>query len=128
MIELTIDNQVYQFNFGMGFMRRVNSNIAIPVDGLPNVKKNIGLQYAVAGIIDNDLEVLVNVLDAANEGFSPRVTRAQLDSLIDNPETDVDALFAKVLDFLCSSNATRKITKTMMEEVEKQKQKAAAEN
>lgn len=128
MFELTIENQVYQFNFGMGFMRKVNSNVAIPVDGLPNVKKNIGLQYAVAGIIDNDLEILVNVLDAANEGFSPRVTRAQLDSLIDNPETDVDALFAKVLDFLSSSNATRKITKTMMEEVEKQKQKAAAEN
>ena len=128
MFELTIDNQVYQFNFGMGFMRRVNSDIAIPVDGLPNVKKNIGLQYAVAGIIDNDLEILVNVLDAANEGFSPRVTRAQLDSLIDNPETDVDALFAKVLDFLSNSNATQKITKTMMEEVEKQKQKAAAEN
>lgn len=128
MFELTIDNQVYQFNFGMGFMRKVNSNVAIPVDGLPNVKKNIGLQYAVAGIIDNDLEILVNVLDAANEGFSPRVTRAQLDSLIDNPETDVDALFSKVLDFLCSSNATRKIAKTMMEEVEKQKQKAAAEN
>lgn len=128
MFELTIDNQVYQFNFGMGFMRRVNSDIAIPVDGLPDVKKNIGLQYAVAGIIDNDLEILVNVLDAANEGFSPRVTRAQLDSLIDNPETDVDALFAKVLDFLSNSNATQKITKTMMEEVEKQKQKAAAEN
>lgn len=128
MFELTIDNQVYQFNFGMGFMRKVNSNVAIPVDGLPNVKKNIGLQYAVAGIIDNDLEILVNVLDAANEGFSPRVTRAQLDSLIDNPETDVDALFAKVLDFLSNSNATQKITKTMMEEVEKQKQKAAAEN
>ena len=128
MFELTIDNQVYQFNFGMGFMRKVNSNVAIPVDGLPNVKKNIGLQYAVAGIIDNDLAVLVNVLDAANEGFSPRVTRAQLDSLIDNPETDVDALFAKVLDFLSNSNATQKITKTMMEEVEKQKQKAAAEN
>ena len=128
MFELTIDNQVYQFNFGMGFMRKVNSNVAIPVDGLPNVKKNIGLQYAVAGIIDNDLEILVNVLDAANEGFSPRVTRAQLDSLIDNPGTDVDALFAKVLDFLSNSNATQKITKTMMEEVEKQKQKAVAEN
>ena len=126
MFELTIDNQVYQFNFGMGFMRRVNGNVAIPVDGLPNVKKNIGLQYAVAGIIDNDLEILVNVLDAANEGFSPRVTRAQLDSLIDNPETDVDALFAKVLDFLSNSNATQKITKTMVDEVEKQK--AAAEN
>lgn len=128
MFELTIDNQVYQFNFGMGFMRKVNSNVAIPVDGLPNVKKNIGLQYAVAGIIDNDLEILVNVLDAANEGFSPRVTRAQLDTFIDNPETDIDALFAKVIDFLSSSNATRKITKTMLEEVEKQQQKAAAEN
>lgn len=126
MFELTIDNQVYQFNFGMGFMRKVNSDIAIPVDGLPDVKKNIGLQYAVAGIIDNDLEILVNVLDAANEGFSPRVTRAQLDSMIDNPETDVDALFAKVLDFLSNSNATQKITKTMVDEVEKQK--AAAEN
>lgn len=126
MFELTIENQVYRFNFGMGFMRKVNGNVAIPVDGLPNVKKNIGLQYAVAGIIDNDLEILVDVLDAANEGFSPRVTRAQLDAFIDNPETDIDALFAKVLDFLSNANATRKITKTMVDEVEKQKQKAAA--
>ena len=126
MFELTINNQVYEFNFGMGFMREVNKRIGVPVDGLPDVKKNIGLQYAVAGIIDNDLEVLVDVLDTANKGCSPRVTRNLLDSHIDNEETDIDKLFEDVLDFLKSANATKKVTLELLERVEAEKAAAAA--
>lgn len=126
MFELTINNQVYEFNFGMGFMREVNKHIGVPVDGLPDVKKNIGLQYAVAGIIDNDLEVLVDVLDTANKGCSPRVTRNLLDSHIDNEETDIDKLFEDVLDFLKSANATKKVTLELLERVEAEKAAAAA--
>lgn len=39
MFELTINDTVYQFNFGMGFMREINKRVSAPVDGLKDVKK-----------------------------------------------------------------------------------------
>lgn len=120
MMELTIDEQVYQFNFGMGFLREINKNVEVSIQG-SNTKKNAGLQYAVAGVIDGDLEDLVNVLNAANKGHKPRVTQQKLDDYIDQEDTDVEALFNKVLDFLKKTNATKKVTKDLLEEVEKAK-------
>ena len=120
MFELTINGKVYPFNFGMGFMREINRKVGVPVDGLPNVKKNIGLRYHVAGIIDGDLESLVEVLDAANKNLNPRVQAADLDAYIDDANTDIDALFAEVLDFLSNANATKKTVAEIRENVKKQ--------
>mgnify|MGYP002797765804 CR=1 FL=1 len=120
MMELTIDGQVYQFNFGMGFLREINKKVEVSIQG-SSTKKNAGLQYAVAGVIDGDLEDLVNVLNAANKGQKPRVTQQKLDDYIDQEDTDVEALFDKVLDFLKKNNATKKVSKDLLEEVEKAK-------
>lgn len=120
MFELIINNVVYQFHFGMGFMREINKKVGTPVDGLPDVKKNIGLQYYIAGIIDNDLEALVTVLEVANKNQKPRITPAVLDSYIDDPDTDVDDLFESVLDFLKNANATKKTVASLMNLVEQQ--------
>lgn len=40
MFELTIENEVYQFNAGMGFVKEINKTVQIPVDGAPSVKQN----------------------------------------------------------------------------------------
>lgn len=104
-------------------MREVNKRICAPVDGLKDVNKNIGLQYMIAGILDGDLEALVDVLDAANKGQTPRITKAALDAYIDSEETDIDALFDEVIDFLKSANATKKTTKNLIEAMEEQKKK-----
>lgn len=122
MFELTIDGNVYGFNFGMGFMREMNKRITTPVEGT-NANKNIGLQYAVAGIMDGDVEELVNVLDAANKGFIPRVTRDQLDKYIDDENTDIDVLFETVMDFLKRANATKKTVAQLMKALEEQQKK-----
>jgi hypothetical protein len=121
MLELTINDKVYQFNFGMGFLREVNKQVSVPVDGLPEVKRNIGLRYLVLCMIDGDPEALVDILDAANKGQNPRITRNALDAYLDNPETDVDALSAEVLDFLRSANVTKKTVNTLLDEIEKRK-------
>lgn len=118
MFELTICGQVYQFNFGMGFLRRINKKISVPVDGMPGVKKNVGLRYAIARVIDGDVEGLIEVLDAANEGMNPRLTRNTLDAHIDDEDTDIDALFEDVMGFLGKANATRKETLALMEAAE----------
>lgn len=126
MFELTINGEVYQFNFNMGFMREINRKVNTPVDGLPDVKRNIGLNYYVAGIIENDVEMLVDVLEMANKAQKPRVTRDKLDSYIDDPNTDIDKLFGDVLDFLKNANATKKVVTDILARIEEQK--AAAKN
>ena len=126
MMELTINGEVYQFNFGMGFLREINKRVSVPVD-IPDVKRNIGLSYMISGVIDRDPEDLVSLLEAANKSLTPRVTRDLLDSYIDDPETDIDALFEQVIDFLKSANATKKTTLDLLEEVERQKAKREAE-
>ena len=128
MFELTIEGQVYQFRFGMGFLREINKKVGRPVDGIPDVKQNVGLQFAIAGVIDGDVEELVNVLDVANKTEKPRVTRALLDSYIENEETDVDRLFEEVIDFLKKANATKKTTIGLLETLEAEKAKRAAAN
>lgn len=123
MLELTINGQVYEFHFGMGFMREINKKVGTPVDGLPDVKKNIGLQYMVAGIIDGDVEALTEVLDVANKGKTPRVTKMLLDEYIDNEDTDIDALFESVLDFLKRANATKKTVAGLLAAIEREQAK-----
>ena len=125
MFELTINNTVYQFNFGMGFMREMDKRMTKPIEGMPGKSKNVGLQYAIAGIIDGEIDTLADVLNVANKGFSPRVTSELLDSFIDDENTDIDQLFDDVLGFLKSANATRKTTLMLLEAVEKEKAKQA---
>lgn len=124
MFELTINDVVYKFNFGMGFMREINRKVSVPVDGLPNVKKNVGLQYAVAGIMDGDVEALTDILDAANSGFSPRATKSVIDAYIDDENTNIDQLFLDVLDFLRNNNATKKTVANLDAAIEREKAKA----
>ena len=122
MFELTINGQVYQFNFGMSFLRDANKTVSERINNATDKKKDVGATYMIAGIIDGNLEDLVNVLDLANKGQNPRVTRTLLDSYIDDPDTDIDKLFEDVMDFLKKTNATRKTTVAFLKEVEEQKQ------
>lgn len=126
MFELEIKGQVYQFCFGMGFLREINKRINQPVDGLKDVKKDVGLGYYVLLLIDRDVEALVDVLFAANKGFDRRVTTVLLDSYIDDADTDIEGLFVTVLDFLKQANATKKKTMELVEMAEKEAEKAKA--
>ena len=68
MLELTIKGTVYQFNFDMGFMREMNKRVVAKGDSSTNATKNVGLQFMIGGVMDNDVETLVDVLLA----YAPR--------------------------------------------------------
>ena len=121
MMELTINGQVYQFNFGMGFLREANKTVSEKINNATDKQKDVGATYMIAGIIDGDPEDLVNALDLANKGQSPRVTQALLDSYVESPDTDIDQLFEDVLDFLERANATRKIVERLKKRIEEAK-------
>lgn len=122
MMELTISGQVYQFNFGMGFLREANKTVTEKI-GDSGARKNNGAAYMIAGIMDGDPEDLVNVLDLANKGQNPRVPKALLDSYIENPDTDIDQLFEDTLDFLERANATKKIVERLKKRIEEAEEK-----
>jgi hypothetical protein len=125
MFELTINNEVYQFNFGMGFLREINKRLGKPIDGIPGEKENVGAQFRIAGVIAGECEALADVLETANKGYSPRVTRMLIDNYIDEVE-DIDGLFESVIDFLKSANATKKITVNLLSEYAKALENAKA--
>ena len=121
MMELTINGTVYQFKFGMGFLREANKLTTVPVQGMPGTTKEIGARYLIASVVvDQEPNALVDLLDLANKGENPRVTKAMLDSQIDSEEVDIDELMEKTKDFLSKANATKKAVKEIMKEYEEQ--------
>lgn len=109
MMELTINGTVYQFKFGMGFLREANRLTKIPVQGMPGTTKEIGARYLIASVVvDQEPNALVDLLDLANKGENPRVTKAMLDSYIDSEEVDIDELMEKTKDFYRKQMLPRK--------------------
>lgn len=108
MFELVIKDIAYPLNFGMGFVRKLDKSVNIPVDGLPGVKKDIGLTYAIMSLLDNDIVMLSNVIDIANEGQNPRLTQAAIDAYLEDEGTDIEELFNKILGFFKSANCTKR--------------------
>ena len=108
MFELVIKDVAYPLNFGMGFVRKLDKSVNIPVDGLPGVKKDIGLTYAIMSLMDNDIVMLANVIDIANEGQSPRLTKSAIDAYLEDESTDIEELFNKILGFFKSANCTKR--------------------
>ena len=123
-MELTINGQVYQFNFGMGFMREMNKKVSMPVDGVKDAKKNIGLRYAVAGIMDGDVEALEDLLLVANKGQNPRATTEILDEYIDDPDTDINQLFEDTMGFLKSEMLRRNASRISRRRSRKKKRRS----
>ena len=119
MFELTSENEVYQFNAGMGFVKEINKTVQIPVDGAPSVKQNAGVRYKIGQLLDGDVEALVDVLDVANKGQSLRATRTLLEKYIEDESTDIDKLFEDVLNFLSNANCTKKAVRELREVAEK---------
>lgn len=120
MFELTINNTVYQFNFGFGFLRDINKTYK-SVDEKTRQERELGLQYNIASLIDGDVEAIVTILDIANKGCDPRITRQDIEKYIEDENTNIDDLFDTVMDFLSKANCTKKEVRKFMENLEELK-------
>ena len=128
MFELTINDTVYPFRFGMGFLREINKRVEMTFDEDTGAKRNIGLYYTIIDLMDGVLETLEDVLLAANQGEQPRLWRTALDAYLEDEDTDVDQLFADVLDFFERANCTKNTLTKVREFVEKRQAEQAAQN
>lgn len=125
MFEITINDKVYSFSFGIGFVREINKRNTQTVNG---ITKDVGLQFAIASVIDRDLLDIVDILLVANKAAGgERISSKTLDAYIDDESTDVDALCAEILDFFEHSNAVKptlvKVKELIAAQQEKSEQK-----
>lgn len=111
MLELTINDTTYQFNFNIAFMRTMNKTHKEASKELfgENARANGGLAVAMMSVfLDDDIDELITMLDEANKGMEPRIKKVEIEKFIDDPDTDLDELLESVKNSLSSSNATKK--------------------
>ena len=118
MFTLDINGKELTLSFGMAFVRDINETVKQPIDGAPGVYAKRGLAFAIGSIIDGDVEVLADVLYMAAKHADKKVTRSDIDALLEDENTDIEGLFEQVLDFFEKSNCTAKQTKEMLKAVQ----------
>ncbi|WP_278849712.1 tail assembly chaperone [Thomasclavelia spiroformis] len=124
-MELTINGKVYQFKASIAFMRLANNLVEEKVDNT-NLAQKVGLRYLIAGLIDGDVEQLINALDFMNTGFDQRLTRKEIEDFIEDENVDVDGIFEMVLDFLSKANVSKRTYNALMEQVNREKARIKA--
>ena len=111
-MEIEVNGEIYQLVAGFGFLHEVNKKLSIDV---PNTgtKKEVGLKYMVASIIDGDIDALADCIFYMNIGQSPRLKKAQVESYLEDVE-DIDKVFEDVINFLSQGNACKKEVKPLL--------------
>lgn len=118
--EIEMNGTMYAFNFGMGFLKAINSRATEKVPN-SNYSVNVGAKYLMAQVMSDDVEALCDVLMTANKGENPRLTQKELETYIEDEATDIEALFAQVVDFFGKANATKMIYKELQSLTEMEK-------
>ena len=118
--EIEMNGTPYAFNFGMGFLKAINSRATEKVPN-SNYSVNVGAKYLMAQVMSDDVEALFDVLMTANKGENPRLTQKELETYIEDETTDIEALFAQVVDFFGKANATKMIYKELQSLTEMEK-------
>lgn len=106
MFELTINGEVYQFKFGMRFVREMNKRVTRKIEGLED-EEQIGLSMYIARVLDQNLDALYDVLFEANAGQTPRLKQPAFDEWIEDENTDIEEVFKQVQGFFEKSNCTK---------------------
>ena len=120
-MELIINEKVYNFKFGIGFVRHLDGKSSIKQDGI-----QIGLETLIPNLLTGNTVTLSDCLFVANMTEKPRITQDQLDNYIDDEETNIDSLFDDVLEELKKSNATKKKAEKLLEDYQKEQERLEA--
>lgn len=111
-MEIEVNGEIYKLVAGFGFLHEVNKKLAVDVQST-GTKKEIGLKYMVASIIEGDIDALVDCIFYMNSGQSPRLKKQQIESYLEDVE-DIDKVFEDVINFLSHANVCRKEVMQLM--------------
>ena len=122
MYDIEINGTSYPVKFGMYFISEINKRVTVAMDAWGGKEENVGLNYYIAKLMDGDLEALQQILFVANKTESPKLDISTLNNWFEDENTDIDAIFKQVTDFLSEANCTKKTYRTVKKAVEEQNQ------
>nr|DAI14669.1 MAG TPA: tail assembly chaperone [Caudoviricetes sp.] len=111
-MQLEINGTTYEFRFGIGFMKEIQSrykemasiSVAIPS----------GFKYVVASMLDGHIEDLFDILYTSNKTEKPRITEKALMEYLEDESTDIESLIEQVKTFLLQANASKNLMNQIM--------------
>lgn len=118
-MELNINDTVYTFKADFGFLHDVNKRISQEIKD-SGMKKEVGLDYMIAGLIDGDVDYLVDALVSLNKRTEKSLTKEAVENYIEKESTNVDDLFEETLGFLRNSNVTRRTVTNLEKRIQEQ--------
>lgn len=122
MYDIEINGTSYPVKFGMHFIREMNQRVTVSMDAWGGKEENVGLNYYIAKLMDGDLEALQQILFVANKTETPKLNISMLNNWFEDENTDIDAIFKQVTDFLSEANCTKRAYKAIKIAVEEQNQ------
>ena len=122
MYDIEINGTSYPVKFGMNFISEINKRVTVAMDAWGGKEENVGLNYYIAKLMDGDLEALQQILFVANKTETPKLNISMLNNWFEDENTDIDAIFKQVTDFLSEANCTKNAYRTIKKAVEEQNQ------
>lgn len=118
-MEIEVNGEIYQLVAGFGFLHEVNKKVTVDV---PNTgkKKEVGLKFMVASIIDGDIDALADCIFYMNVGQTPRLKKADVEKYLEDVD-DIDKVFEDVINFLSQANACKKEVRPLVSTQEAEK-------
>lgn len=118
-MEIEVNGEIYQLVAGFGFLHEVNKKVTVDV---PNTgkKKEVGLKFMVASIIDGDIDALADCIFYMNVGQTPRLKKADIENYLEDVD-DIDKVFEDVINFLSQANACKKEVRPLVSTQEAEK-------
>lgn len=113
-----IDGKIYEFKFGIGFVRDIDKTRTVKDDD--GTQRKVGLTFTIAGLMDGDFEKLIDCLLIGNKyAGGDRLERSQIEAWLEEDTTDLEREFRDLLDFFETANFTSRKTRDIKEAVAK---------
>lgn len=121
MYSKEIGGKMYDFKFGIGFVRDIDKTKTVKADD-GSVQK-LGLTYAIAGLMDGDFEKLIDCLMYGNKySDGEKLDRRQIEEWLESDDVSLEQECRDLLDFFESANFTSRKTRDLREAMEKNRE------
>lgn len=121
-----IDGKIYEFKYGIGFIRDIDKTKTVKGDD--GEQKKMGLTYAIAGLMDGDFEKLIDCLLFGNKyAGGERLDRKMIDEWLESEDVDPEQECKDLLDFFDTCKFTCRRAKELRDMAEKNRQLQDAE-
>lgn len=116
-----INGKIYEFKFGIGFVRDIDKTQMTKGDD--GSQQKVGLVYAIAGLMDGDFEKLIDCLMLGNKyAAGERLERKTIEEWLESDGVDLEQECRDLLDFFETSNFTRRKMTDLKETLQKNEQ------